>query len=123
MESGSERSELIRKIIVEGKIVPVRITCELLKKGMEKQGWNKKKFVIDGFPRNQDNYDGWTSVMGDISETPFVIFFDLSEKAMIERIRIRGKTSGRNDDTEEVLIKRFKTFHKATMPIVELYRK
>jgi UMP-CMP kinase len=43
---------LINQCIVEGKIVPVEITCQLLKKGMEKFGWNKKRFLIDGFPRN-----------------------------------------------------------------------
>ena len=46
---------------------------------MEKQGWNTKKFLIDGFPRNQDNYDGWMKVMGDLSEVPFIVFFEADE--------------------------------------------
>jgi UMP-CMP kinase len=50
---------LINSYIVEGKIVPVEITCQLLKKGMEKNGWDKKYFLIDGFPRNLDNEEGW----------------------------------------------------------------
>ena len=33
--SGSETAELIAKIIEEGKIVPVAITCGLIKKAME----------------------------------------------------------------------------------------
>lgn len=63
--------------------MPVEITCGLLKKGMEKKGWADKKFVIDGFPRNQNNYDGWMSVMGDLVEVPFIIFFDADEDTMI----------------------------------------
>ncbi len=50
---------------------------------MEKQGWAEKRFLIDGFPRNQDNYDGWTRVLGDSVEVPFVIFLDADEDTMI----------------------------------------
>lgn len=34
----SEEGELIRNIIKEGKIVPVRITCGLIKKNMDLHG-------------------------------------------------------------------------------------
>ena len=53
--SGSKNADLINYYIKEGKIVPVEITVNLIKKAMEKQGWAKKKFLIDGFPRNQEN--------------------------------------------------------------------
>jgi UMP-CMP kinase len=114
---------LINQCIVEGKIVPVEITCQLLKKGMEKQGWAAKRFLIDGFPRNQDNYDGWTRVIGDTVDVPFVLFMDADEETMIARITERSKTSGRNDDNIESLRKRFATFRNETMPIVEFYDK
>ena len=42
-------------MIVEGKIVPVEITVNLIKKAMVKAGWIEKKFLIDGFPRNSEN--------------------------------------------------------------------
>ncbi|CDW84919.1 ump-cmp kinase-like [Stylonychia lemnae] len=120
-DSGSETAQLINQYIVEGKIVPVEITCQLLKKGMEKKGWAEKRFLIDGFPRNQDNFDGWDRVMGDLVEVPFVLFFDADEETMINRIMERSKTSGRNDDNIESLKKRFDTFKKETMPIVDLF--
>jgi len=106
---------------VEGKIVPVEITCQLLKRGMEKQGWSSKRFLIDGFPRNQDNFDGWERVLGDSVDMPFVVFVDADEETMIQRILERSKTSGRNDDNIEALRKRFATFRNETMPIVTKY--
>lgn len=105
---------MINQCIVEGKIVPVEITCQLLKKGMEKHGWAAKRFLIDGFPRNQDNYDGWTRVIGDSVDVPFVLFMDADEETMIARITERSKTSGRNDDNIESLRKRFATFRNET---------
>lgn len=58
-DSCSEHGDLINKIIAEGKIVPVAITCGLIKNAMEKCGWEAKKYLVDGFPRNEDNYQGW----------------------------------------------------------------
>ena len=112
---------MINQYIVEGKIVPVEITCQLLKRGMEKQGWAEKRFLIDGFPRNQDNYEGWQRAMGEIVDVPFILFMDADEETMINRIMERSKTSGRNDDNIDSLRKRFETFRKETMPIVEMY--
>ena len=63
--SGSKDAELINDYIKEGKIVPVEITVNLLKKAMELNGWEKNKFLIDGFPRSQDNLQGWNDVMSE----------------------------------------------------------
>ena len=122
-DSGSDTAALINQCIVEGKIVPVQITCQLLKKGMEKHGWNQKRFLIDGFPRNQDNFDGWDQVIGTSVDVPFCVFLDADEDTMIQRIQERSKTSGRNDDNIESLRKRFATFKNESMPIIEFYDK
>ena len=77
---------------------------------MEKAGWSGKKFLIDGFPRNAENYAGWQEAMGDAVEVPCVLHFDASEEAMTARILERAKTSGRADDNLESLKKRFDNF-------------
>jgi adenylate kinase family enzyme len=38
----------------EGKLVPLAITCALIKKAMEKSGWEARKYLVDGFPRAVD---------------------------------------------------------------------
>jgi adenylate kinase family enzyme len=42
---------------------------------------------------------------------------------MRERIIERGKTSGRVDDNEEVILKRFNTYKNHTWPVIENYGK
>jgi UMP-CMP kinase len=60
----------------DGKIVPVEITCSLLKEEMKENGWNEKYlFLIDGFPRNNDNFDGWMRAMSQ--ETRLVATINL----------------------------------------------
>ena len=88
---------------------------------MEKNGWAGKKFVIDGFPRNQDNYDGWTKEIEDTVEVPFILFLDCDRETLIERIMERSRNSGRNDDNIEILNKRLDAFSRETMPVVKLY--
>lgn len=36
----------------------------------------KFRFLIDGFPRNEDNLQGWNSVMDSKADVKFVLFFD-----------------------------------------------
>uniref|UniRef100_A0AAY4BCG3 UMP/CMP kinase n=1 Tax=Denticeps clupeoides TaxID=299321 RepID=A0AAY4BCG3_9TELE len=98
----SESGQLIDTYIKEGKIVPVEITINLLRKDED-----KFRFLIDGFPRNQDNLQGWTAVM--------------EGKVCIDRCLERGKSSGRSDDNRESLEKRLRTYLQSTRPIIELY--
>ncbi len=120
-DSGSDTATLINDCITQGAIVPVEITVLLLKKAMEKNGWAAKKYVIDGFPRNKNNKDGWFAKMGDIVDVPFLLFLDADQTVMQERILERSKESGRNDDNVDVLKKRFGTFVNETMPVVGMF--
>lgn len=119
--TGSQFGEEIDTHIKNGTIVPVQITCSLLKRAMESSG--KNRFLIDGFPRNQDNLDGWNKEMSDVATVIRVLFFNCPEQVCVERCLSRGKTSGRTDDNEESLKKRIKTYNESTMLIIEHYRK
>ncbi len=42
----------------------------------------KNFFLIDGFPRNQDNLEGWNTEMGAKTNLQFVLFFECDEQVM-----------------------------------------
>lgn len=46
---------------------------------MEKDA-QKYRFLIDGFPRNEDNLQGWNKDMDGKAEVKFVLFFDCSNE-------------------------------------------
>lgn len=122
---GSECGQLIANYIKEGKIVPVEITISLLKQAMEKTmetDEKKFRFLIDGFPRNEDNLQGWNRVMDGKADVKFVLFFDCSNEVCIDRCLERGKSSGRTDDNRESLQKRIQTYLQSTKPIIDLYQ-
>ncbi|KXJ76583.1 hypothetical protein RP20_CCG009359 [Aedes albopictus] len=87
------------------------------------QATGNDKFLIDGFPRNEDNLQGWNRKMADKVQLLFVLFFECSEDQCVQRCLKRGESSGRSDDNLESLKKRFNTYINDTMPIIEHYRK
>ncbi|KAF0690366.1 Aste57867_18201 [Aphanomyces stellatus] len=114
--SGSPNGEMIDRMIREGAIVPVKVTLDLIRKAMIASG--RDLFLIDGFPRNFDNLQGWEAEMADV-DVAGVLFYDCPEEEMERRLLERGKTSGRTDDNIEAIRKRFKTYLESTMPIIE----
>ncbi|KAG5241606.1 UMP-CMP kinase [Salix suchowensis] len=52
-KSGSENGKMIRNFKLEGKIVPSEVTVGILQQAMQQS--ENKKFIIDGFPRNEEN--------------------------------------------------------------------
>lgn len=56
-----------------------------------------------------------------VCPSQFVLFFDCPEDVMLQRLIKRGQTSGRADDNEESIKKRFKTFVETSMPVVDYF--
>lgn len=81
------------------------------------------KFLIDGFPRSEGNVSAWNDVVGDTALVERVLFFECPEDILTSRLLERGKTSGRSDDSIDVIRKRFNTYREESMPIIEMYEK
>jgi adenylate kinase family enzyme len=80
-------------------------------------------YLLDGFPRSQENIESWNKKMKDVCDTEFVLFFDCDIEKMQERMVERSKTSGRSDDNPETIKLRLETFAKTTKPIIDQYQK
>lgn len=133
---GSQYGEMIETHIRNGTIVPVEVTCSLIEKAIQKhvaaQNLNitggdhsvrhSGRFLIDGFPRNRNNLDGWERCMSDKVTFQFVLFLVCSEDECVRRCLQRGASgSGRSDDNETSLRKRMHTYSNDTLPIIEHY--
>jgi UMP-CMP kinase len=121
-KQGGALGDAINAKIAAGQLVPAEITVGCLEKGMlqafQKDGTTK--FLIDGFPRNQDNVNVWQNKMPHHTVT-CILYFDCPEEVLVGRLLERGQTSGRSDDNLDVIRKRFKTFQQESYPIVEFY--
>ena len=122
---GSEYGQMIKDYIKDGKIVPMEVTVKLLENAMrekldKKESSAKGRFLIDGFPRKMDQ-----AIFFEDSVCPSkcALFLDCPEDVMEKRLLNRGKTSGRSDDNEESIKKRFKTFVETSMPVVDYFER
>jgi len=123
IKTESEFGEVIEKHIRQGTIVPASITCSLIEKAILRSK-GCKFFLVDGFPRNQDNLARWEKQMDGKVNVLFVLFFDVPEEISIKRCLSRGeKGSGRSDDNIQVITKRLATYQKDTLPIIQYYAK
>lgn len=116
-KSDTEQGTMVKNLMHEGKLVPSELIVKLLLKAMLQSG--NDKFLVDGFPRNEENRQAFESVIG--IEPEFVLFIDCP-KEELER-RILNRNQGRDDDNIDTIRKRFEVFQESTLPVVQYYEK
>lgn len=83
--------------------------------------WNRSSargVLVDGFPRDVAQAEGFAR---DVSDFDFALYFQCPEEELMNRLLKRGETSGRTDDNEESIRKRFRTFERDCKPVVDMY--
>ncbi|XP_004506608.1 UMP-CMP kinase-like isoform X2 [Cicer arietinum] len=115
--SDSEYGSMILDTIREGKIVPSEVTVKLILRELE--SGDNHKFLIDGFPRSEENRIAFEHITG--SEPNFVLFFDCPEEEMVKRVLSRNQ--GRIDDNIDTIKKRLKVFESLNLPVIDYYAK
>lgn len=83
-------------------------------------------FLIDGYPRNKDNIDGFNEVFdgseGRKAKIICLLNLDCSEETCLQRLLNRGVSSGRIDDEESVIKKRFNTYRNESAQVIGLMK-
>ena len=77
---------MIQNMIKEGKIVPSEVTVKLLQNAM--RGSGNDKFLIDGFPRNEENraaFELVVSINDKIYDYVLINFYLLESYAYIDK--------------------------------------
>ncbi|VDO82519.1 unnamed protein product [Haemonchus placei] len=121
VKSGSPRGAQLTKIMEAGALVPLEVVLDLIKEAMLKEvAKGSKGFLIDGYPREVKQGEQFER---EIQEAKGVIYFDVPQDILVQRLLHRAKTSGRADDNMETIKKRLETFTNATFPVVDYYAK
>ena len=103
----------------EGKLISSQKLISFVKVGIVASP--NKKILLDGFPRNKENLDEWNKQMKDVADVVAVVYFELADEVMKERLL--GRNEGRADDNEETIAKRISTFNQETKPVIDAYEK
>lgn len=106
----------------QGKLISSDLMVKLVQAQIEKNNYGGR-YLLDGFPRGQENMDVWERMMSKWVNLKSAIYFECNQPELIRRLIQRGKTSGRNDDNADIIAKRLQVFNENNKPVVEHYEK
>ncbi len=118
--SGSEFGKEIDAIMNSGKLIPDEITNKLVKQFLE-ENKESEGILLDGYPRTVFQARELDKMIEEIDANLKIISLTADEEELMKRLLLRAQTSGRTDDNEETIRKRFEVYEEETFPILDYY--
>ena len=113
----------ISSIINSGTLVSDDIVKKLVENFIS-ENKNKNRLIFDGYPRNINQAKTLTELLNKYSQKIDLVFkLSVSLETIKKRISERQTLENRADDSEEIAIKRYKTYEESTEPVIEYYKK
>ncbi len=123
IESKSELGKEAESYISKGNLVPDQMIIDILKKGLENIPVDIEGIILDGFPRTVEQAKALEEMMSENGkETTVLLDLQVENRELINRLLIRGETSGRSDDNLETIKKRLQVYEQKTAPVSDFYR-
>lgn len=114
---GTKEGDRVRKLMQDGAIIPYETVVHCIMKEMLD---NKSKcYVLEGFPRAQDQAQYFEQSVCEIQQ---MIFIDTPVDELERRLQERCKTSDRMDDKPEIIKKRITNYKDHTVTAVDYYK-
>lgn len=101
-----------------GELVPNAVTNAMVKERLS-QPDTENGFLLDGYPRTQDQARALELMLPDGTSLDAVLNMIVPESEILERLSKRG----RSDDADETILKRLRIYRESTEPIADYYRK
>jgi len=117
----TELGQAAQRYMDAGEYVPDEVTNAMVKDRLA-QDDARDAFILDGYPRTVDQVatlDGILDGLGNRLDGVIELVVDAEE--VIQRLLKRAETSGRADDTEEVIRHRQEVYTAETKPLLEVY--
>ena len=127
--AGTELGKKAAEYMDAGKLVPDVVILGIVseKLGVQETG---KGFLFDGFPRTFSQAKGLDKILqektagvlsGNGQPIDAVIFLDVPDEIVVERLLKRADIEGRSDDNRETIENRLKVYHQETEPLKSYY--
>ncbi|HNA01132.1 MAG TPA: adenylate kinase [Ferruginibacter sp.] len=113
-----------KSIMDKGQLVPDEVVIGMISSALDANP-DARGFLFDGFPRTAAQAEALDKLL-ELKEAPIaaMLALEVSEDELIKRLLKRGETSGRSDDTNEVVIRaRITEYHNKTAVVADYYKK
>lgn len=120
--SGSELGQKVQAIMDAGDLVSDDIMVDLIKARLTETDC-ENGFILDGFPRTVPQAEALDAMLeSEACGIDAVIYFEVDDAALFERVQKRAADSGRADDTADVLKSRLAVYRQNTAPLLPYYQ-
>ncbi|HJR90536.1 MAG TPA: adenylate kinase [Aeromicrobium sp.] len=118
----TELGKTAKQYMEAGKYVPDEITNAMVRDRLRQP--DAESFVLDGYPRTVDQVDELDAILGELgAKLDAVVLLVVNDREeLVQRMIKRAETSGRADDTEEVIRHRQDVYDQETAALVPIYR-
>ena len=122
--NSTELGQLAKSYMNKGELVPDDVTIGMLKNKVDAYP-DVAGYIFDGFPRNVYQSEALDRILDKKGQTVNALLqLDVDDEEIVKRILNRGKTSGRGDDNDEIIIRnRISIFNDETSPVYNYYDK
>ena len=104
----------------KGELVPDSVVIEIIKQKLT--SLIDMKFMLDGFPRTVPQAEALDKMLGELGvNLDVVVFLDVDDEEVVQRIMKRQELENRQDDTEDVVRNRLNVYRDQTSPLGEFY--
>ncbi len=123
MTTNTSIGKKISSVINSGALVSDQIVSDLIEKILANKKY-KNRIIFDGYPRNLNQAKNLDILLKKYQQKiDIVLKLSVSLKTIKKRISERRTLEKRDDDFEEIAIKRYETYEKSTEPVIEYYKK
>lgn len=118
----TELGKLAKSYMDKGGLVPDSVTIAMLESEVNKNP-QAKGYIFDGFPRTTPQAEALSTFLATkATEISVMLALDVEESELVKRLLLRGKDSGRADDSDESIIaNRIKVYNQQTAVVADFY--
>ncbi len=112
-----------KNLMDKGQLVPDEVVIGMISSALDANP-TAKGFLFDGFPRTSAQAEALDNLLA-LKDTGInvMLALDVTEEELVKRLLKRGETSGRSDDTNEVVIRaRITEYHNKTAVVADYYK-
>ncbi len=122
IKNKTELGTLAKSYMDKGHLVPDEVTINMLNAEVDKNA-DANGFIFDGFPRTAAQAEALASLLEEKnSQINAMVALEVDDEILVQRLLERGKSSGRADDANEVVIReRIAEYYRKTDILKEYY--
>jgi len=120
---GTPLGAIARPFMESGALVPDDLVTKMLKERLAEPD-AKAGAIFDGYPRTVAQAQSLEALLTDAGgRVGAVLFIDVPDVTLVDRLLKRAVLEGRADDTKETIAERLRVYREKTAPLADLYAK